>query len=113
MALGDEKDGIEIIKSASSNTFTVIGGLICGPLGAVGGKLVGDSTVTAIDSEINKQFKPHGILNLATSVNASKNIDEVFSGFAAYFSKTGESRSTSVSGALCSAKNNIIIIIIE
>lgn len=70
--LGDHEQGWNVIKSATSSTGAVIGGVFGGPAGAVAGHLLTDAAITGVESAINKDFKPHGIIDYVSKINKKK-----------------------------------------
>lgn len=62
------------MKGASSSTATIIGGVFGGPAGAIAGGAAADNLITQIDSAINKEYTPFGIVHYAS------NIDKVSAG---------------------------------
>lgn len=77
LAAGDKERGEDIMKKASSGTAVVIGGMLGGPAGAVGGKLMGDQIITAVDSAVHGEFRPFGIAKIGPHTDIGENFDEV------------------------------------
>lgn len=101
MAVGDTERGEDIMKSASSSTAAVVGGLAGGPAGAVSGKIWGDQIITTIDSAVHKKFKPYGAVKLGQSSDAGENFDEAMDLISQLKSKVSNS------GFMCFSINNL------
>ncbi|CAA9997848.1 unnamed protein product [Nesidiocoris tenuis] len=69
IAVGDKERGEEIIKTASSTTGSVIGGLLGGPAGAILGGAATDALITGVDSAVNKESKPFGVWDYVVNIN--------------------------------------------
>uniref|UniRef100_A0A146LPE1 Putative chitinase 2 n=1 Tax=Lygus hesperus TaxID=30085 RepID=A0A146LPE1_LYGHE len=81
IATGDKEKGEEIIKGASSTTGSVIGGLLGGPAGAILGGAATDALITGVDSAVNKESKPFGLVDYVVNFNdkdAGEHFDQLF-----------------------------------
>lgn len=74
IAAGDKERGEQILKGASTSTAAVIGGILGGPGGAIAGATAADGLITGIDSAINREYSPFGVVDYVS------NIDKVSAG---------------------------------
>lgn len=69
IAAGDEERGKEILKGASTSTAAVIGGILGGPGGAIAAGAATDGLITGIDSAINKEYTPFGVIDYVSNID--------------------------------------------
>lgn len=69
IALGEEERGVEIIKGATTSTAMAVGGIIAGPAGAIGAGIASDALITGIDSALDGEYKPFGLVDYASNID--------------------------------------------
>lgn len=69
IALGDQKRGEDIIKSSTSSTGMVVGGIVGGPAGAIAGGTAMDAIITGVDSAIQGEYRPFGLIDYASNID--------------------------------------------
>lgn len=78
LILGDYEHGLEAMISATSSMGALTGALIAGPVGAIAGQAITDTTITILDQTIRgNKAKPHGIMSVMTNL-PNKTSGEVF-----------------------------------
>lgn len=58
----ESERGLQAIKSATSSTGAVIGAVLAGPGGAVGGHVLTDLVITAVDTTVHDKLQTHGTM---------------------------------------------------
>lgn len=69
IAAGDKERGEQILKGASTSTAAVIGGILAGPAGAIAAGAATDGLITGIDSAINREYSPFGIVDYVSNID--------------------------------------------
>lgn len=69
IATGDKERGEQILKGASTSTAAVIGGILGGPAGAIAAGAASDGLITGVDSAINKEYTPFGVIDYASNIH--------------------------------------------
>lgn len=70
---GDTDHGWQALKSATSSTGVLVGGVFGGPAGAVGGHILTDALISGVDRIVNgNQSQPHGIVRYGLNIGNLK-----------------------------------------
>lgn len=73
---GDHDHGWQALKSATSTSGTVIGGVLGGPIGALGGHFLTDAAISGADYILNgNKSQLHGLINYYGHLNDMKSGD--------------------------------------